>query len=271
MATALRKFREQIARAVVNDRPYLAETQRLQQGLTRKVQKLVSKKVERQITPLLKADAETFANYYLDNKIVQLLLLPTADLRFFLARHFKLTMRNVLYASPDGCGVECYRDATTLLINAEGKEGATQSWSRCLSVSMIIGKNVYSKHLYERNYRGPNAKYAATVIPRNVEALVVRCGSGHFESATRLFMYGRFAFTVGQTGRYAARTETQILKVQLDRTRRPAFRRRVKSGARRPRQDGWEVRMHGYPITENELFREFPAGARQVIANEIHL
>ncbi len=177
------------------------------------------------------ADAETFANHYLDDETVRLLLLPTADLRFFLARSVGLTARDILYASANGGGVECYRDATTLLINAEGDEGETESWSRCISVSKVTGDNAYPKHLHERNYRGQVAKYAAAIVPRNVEALVVRRGLGHFETTSRLFMYGRFDFMVGVTGKGAARSETPILKVQLDKGRRPAFSRRLKSGA----------------------------------------
>lgn len=59
------------------------------------------------------------------------------------------------------------------------------------------------------------------------------------------------------------------LKVQLDKARRPAFSRRLKSGARKPHQDGWEVRMHGYPISEQELVQDFPAGAERVLADLI--
>lgn len=269
MATALSKVRDQIERAILADRPYLAKTQRLQRGLARKLQRLVSTDVSRRLAHPWTRDAETFANYYLDDEAVRLLLLPTADLRFFLARLAGMTAHDVVYAAADGEGVECYRDATTFLINVDGEDGATHSWSRCVSVSKLAGDNAYRKHLHAPNYNGDVAKYAAAIVPRNIETLVVRHGVGHFDGANRLFMYAAFDFVVGMTGRRAARSETSILKVQLDKARRPAFMRRLKSGARRPHQDGWEVRMHGYPISRAELRQDFPVGVAQVLAGVI--
>lgn len=269
MATALGKVREQIERAILADGPYVAKTQRLQRGLARKLQRLVSADVARRLARPWTRDPETFANYYLDDEAVRLLLLPTADLRFFLARLAGMTAHDVVYTSADGEGVECYRDATTFLINADGEEGETDSWSRCVSVSKLTGDNAYRKHLYAPNYKGDIAKYAAAIVPRKIEACVVRHGLGHFDGANRIFMYAAFDFVVGMTGRGPARSETSILKVQLDRARRPAFMRRLKSGARRAHQDGWEVRMHGYPISRAELREDFPVGAAQVLAGVV--
>lgn len=268
MTTALSKLRKQVTEAVLNDRPWVAKSRRLQAGLGRKFDRLVPEEVARALSRPWTTDPNTFVNHHLDAQVVDLLLLPTADLRFFLARLAGRTSRSIVYGAARGQGVECFRDATTFLINESDEVGATVSWSRCISISKETGLNAYPKHLYRRDYRGNEATCGADMVPRVVEFAAVRGGLG-YGGGGRLFFFARFATPVGLTGRRGARTETHYLKVQLDRVQRPATTRRLKGGGTSRPLQGMEIHMHGYPISEAELRADFQVGAAQVIAAPI--
>jgi len=269
MTTALSKLREQVIEAFTSDQPWEKKTLRLKAGLDRKFAQLVTGTVAKKLNRPWTKDAGTFVNYHIDEAVVNHLLYATADLRFFLASLAGITEKRIVFDSPAGSGVECYRDGTTLLINATGKQGETESWSRCLSISKSTGRNAYDKHLYVPNYRGGEAKYGERVLPQVVEWATVRRGVGYQAIPGRLFFYGRFALPVGHTGNAAARVETCFLKVQLDRVQRPCVQRLLKNGSKSRRLDGKEVHMHGYPISEVELRKDFPAGADLVLATKI--
>ena len=241
MATALVKLRTQIISAFADDRAWKANAAKLQRGLRAKFDRLVPGGIALPRRPWT-VDVDTFVHHYIDDHIVDLLLLPTADLRFFLAQLAGNTSLTTVFASSGGDGVECYRDATTFLINADGAIGETVSWSRCISISKSNGANAYRKHLYEENYRGSEAKYGRGVVARNLETLVVRRGHGHFVNGRRIHLYGRFARDVGTTGKRAARVETRLLKVQLDKVRRPTASRLLKD--RHTRRAGFAHRDH---------------------------
>ena len=265
MTTALVKLREQIIEAVDAGRPHLTKAERLKAAVGRKFDRLVPLGIARGMARPWMTDVTTFVNHGMHDPIVDDLLLATADLRFFLARRVDRTSHSILYDAPAGDGVECFRDATTLLLNLLGRVGTTESWSRCLSISRSGGHNAHRKHLYEASYRGDQAKYAADVLPRSVEAAAVRGGLGHFDGV-RIFFYARFATAIGTTGPQEARTPTHVIKVQLDRVHRPRVMRRHKDGSTSRRADGREVHMHGYPISVGELRGDFPVGAAQVLA-----
>jgi hypothetical protein len=270
VATALRKLTEQVVDAVVNDKPWRAKAHRLQQGLRRKHERLLTDDVAQRLgqRPWL-FDVQTFVNNYLDDPVVEILLLPTADLRFVAAQRAGLTSHETVFASAAGHGVECYRDDTTLLINPGGQVGATESWSRRISITKVAGPNAYPKHLYRQNYKGRAAMYAANVVPRDVEAMAVKGGLGHKDGNDRVFFYARFTSVTGTVHTGAGREDTRYLKVQLDKVKRPVFNRLLKGGQRREHHQGWEVHMHGYPISLGELRLDFRAGATQVEAAPI--
>jgi hypothetical protein len=265
ITSALLRLREQVTEALGYDRPWTGKARGLQAGLRGKFERLVPDEVARTLDRPWGKDLDTFVNHHLDDPIVEALLLPTADLRFFLARLAGRTRTNIVFGSPTGPGIECYRGASTLLINESGQARETVSWSRRLSISKSTGKNPYKKHLHEPRYNGREAKYNADVVPALVESAAVKNGLG-YGRADRLFFFGRFASPVGQTGRGGGRSETHYLKVQLDRVARETTPRLLKSGRTSRHLQGMEIHMHGYPISEQELRDDFPIGAAAVMS-----
>ena len=200
---------------------------------------------------------DRFVNYGFDQQIVQRMLLPVADMRFLLAHDFGLTRRDLVFANKHGNhGVECFRRTGSLLVRRPRNDvEEVESWSRLISQTRRTGRNAYPKHLHVARYTGSSAKYGPGIVPRDVERLAVFGGFGHF-TGDLLFVYCRFANVVGSVSRGRQREDSHILKVQLSRHPRPTLAR--------GRREGWEVLMHGYPISSRELAADFPGRAAEI-------
>ena len=86
MSTVLSKLRKQVTAAVPKDRPWEKRCCRLQAALARKLDRLAPKEVARGLSRPWTTDANTFVNHHLEAEVVDLLLLPTADLRCDISR-----------------------------------------------------------------------------------------------------------------------------------------------------------------------------------------
>jgi hypothetical protein len=266
MTLRLKQLRARLVKARANGQRDDWAAHAFQQGLLGKVQRLLPSQIAGRIrgNGVLTVPPRAFAEQFLDDVLVDHLLRPTSELRFLVAQLVGLTSREIVFSAQNGRSVECFRDASTLLINREDL-GKTQSWSRLMSISRAHGASAYPKHLHAPKYRGAEAKYHAGVDPARAEARAVMQGFGHLDTENRILFYGRFADQIGVTGRQGARMETDLLCVQLDRVPRPSVRRRLQNGTASHLQ-GWEVQMHGYPVSDGELRRHFPSGAEGVRA-----
>lgn len=112
-----------------------------------------------------------------------------------------------------------------------------QSWSRPKSIS-----NIYGRHLPTSRYRR-KSRFLLGINIKDLEYQLFQHAYGVLESENRIFFYGIFSNNVGVLPPQH-NINTNIVKMQCDRVRRQ-------------RGTGFRVEFHGYPISQNELQRDF--------------
>lgn len=197
-----------------------------------------------------------------DTTQFRVLLGREVDIRFLLAQQLGQTTDKILFAEPRESGVESVRFDGAILFRRPAER--VISWRGPVSISKPDG---YSKHMFQPRYRGAASLYAEGLSPRTLELAVFRCGRGYFHSNHRLFLFGSFTSPIGTVKVGGRREDSTVLKVQLDRV--PRNTRTITAGFAHSaaRRQGFWTKMHGYPISHDELRADFPAGAAAVLAS----
>lgn len=202
------------------------------------------------------ADADHVVNSLTD-PLVTALLLPDPLRRVRLAFAFKKSSQNTIYSSGAGEGLLSWRDRSALLI--ESSPGKAIAWNGFRSITGV-GTGKYSKHINKTN--SASFYYSENANPAMLEFKVFSSGIGYFCNPSRIFMYGRFNFDIGETVKTNRRNcPTRVLKLQIDRVSRPKI-----GPPERKRRQGYFLKCHGFPISITELERDFPKGAAAVKA-----
>lgn len=195
---------------------------------------------------------------YLDLPDVAAMVHAEPARRLHLAEHFRTANRETIFSRKGGSGLLCLRTKAGLLIETE--DGKVQSWSRPRSITGH-GKDMLAKHLFGTKSKGASFFDRGTLAVE-LESRAYTHGVGHLAGPRRLFMYARFEKNVGSVvnPEVGKAGPTDLIKVQFDRVNRPKYKPR----GGRPRQQGFYLQAHGYPINREELRRDFPAGAAVV-------
>lgn len=192
---------------------------------------------------------------YLSDPFVASLLLPDPSRRLKIAEADGKANRVTIF-NKSGNGLLAWRDRSAILIEAEG--GVVSSWSGVRSLTGV-GKGKISKHLPNTSNKLAS-RFFSTMHPNSLELTVFKKGVGHFSTPSRIFMYGQFESEIGKAVDRSSQTvPTKFLKVQFDRVARPK-----RGSANKKTSQGYFVNCHGYPISQNELYADFPAGANTV-------
>lgn len=152
------------------------------------------------------------------------------------------------------------------LVFSDGNK--VSSWSNIVSLSNRGLKwsmsEPYLKHLYNAKLNKiRESMYEKDIDPVVIESTVLEKGFGKFSHVDRAYFFAKFKKIVGHTpGANGQKMPTDILKVQVDRVTRP-FK---KQGNKKYRQ-GFFFKMHGYPISDEELQADSGTLYNSIITN----
>ncbi|MFM5681368.1 hypothetical protein [Aeromonas veronii] len=138
------------------------------------------------------------------------------------------------------------------LVFSDGSK--VSSWSNIVSLSNRGLKwsmsLPYTKHLYNSRLKNiSESMYGENIDPVKVEDLVLEKGFGKFIQVNRAYFFAKFENDIGYVpGKNGQKIPTKILKVQVDRVPRP-----MKILGKKKHLQGFFFKMHGYPISDNEL------------------
>ena len=192
-----------------------------------------------------------------DASVLEVLLGPDRVLYFRAAQGASWTRTDILVDRATGKGMECFRVRNGLfLLDRKDVKG----WTRPRSLSVTIGRRSVRRHLAKQPTH-------ASVFsePRNapaLEAAVLDLGKGlllrdrqvHTEGrADQIHMFGRFDSVVGRL--QGSGRSTEFLRVECTREGRDGEVAK-----------GYQVTMHGYPVSLEEVRRDMGRRTDDVLA-----
>ncbi|EKO3497535.1 hypothetical protein KW537_21395 [Vibrio fluvialis] len=214
--------------------------------------------------------------YKLDD--IEALLCRQIEMEWHYKKSLGLLQTSKLYDNANN-PIDCIQEERKLVFDNPLNPGVfLESWGYIDSQSVPHGANPYvhsyTKHLYSSKTKNSESLYLKGSNPPKLENLALTKGYGFIKSTVqstcRAYFFVKFDKDIGteviSKGK-GSPTNTPYLKVQVDKSPRPP--RYGKSG--NLNKQGYKVVMHGYPISKQELYSDFPVGAKDVDANPVNV